>query len=511
MRPHTRTEPCPVCDGHRDMPQGQGVRCWGATAADRSYAHCTRDELAGAIQQHAQTGGYPHRLAGKCDCGATHGGAEITPIGSAAREIVAIYDYRSADGAIVYQVLRYHPKTFRQRRPIGAHQWSWSVDRSLWVPYRLPELLAAVAAGDTVWIVEGEKDADAMHAAGHVATCNPCGAGKWPAAFARHFTGASVVIVRDKDDPGTKHARDVFRSLRLTCASIRVVEARAGKDAADHLKHGHTAEQFVGVWPAEDLRQTDPVAWKRREIRLSIDTSDPLAEVSHVDAMKRPDEPSWPTGLGSDTERLPCFRGVVLISGVPSAGKSFLALASAIDAARFGWDVLYLSAEMADRPVAKRIDQISSGEVPERFTHVDVRFGVTVEGLLDWVEARVSERPTLVVIDSLSSFADQFERQNENDPHAMGILRRIVMWAINVRRRTDGNVSFILLSESNKEGRAKGRFADHKADLALTMSTSADHSSVKEIEVTKSWEHETGALGEFGLSWVTGRMSKYAP
>lgn len=491
------------------MPQGHGVRCWGATADNGEYAHCTREELARGIKQHPQTGGYPHRLTGACACGQTHGGAIVTPIGSAARTIDAVYDYRDENGRLVFEVVRMHPKTFRQRRPDGSGGFTWSVDRSLWVPYRLPELLAAIAAGDTVSIAEGEKDVDALHAAGHVATCNPCGAGKWPSSFARYFAGANVVIIRDKDEPGTKHARDVFKSLRHVAASIRVVEARIGKDAHDHLAGGFSFEQLVQVWPDCDLRQSDVQAWKRRAVRLSLDTSEPLREVSHSAILARPAEPTWPTGLSDPRASLEHFRGVVLIAGAPSAGKSFLALASAIDAARCGWDVLYLSAEMADLPLAKRIDLVSRRDVPESFVHVDVRFGVTLESMLEWIEARVTERPTLIVFDSLSSLADQFDTQNEHDPHAMGILRRIVMWAINVRRETDGQIAFMLLSESNKEGRAKGRFADHKADMAIAMTTSVEHPSVKVIEVVKSWEHETGELGEFALSWHTGRMERY--
>lgn len=35
--------------------------------------------------------------------------------------------------------------------------------------YRLPEIMAAIAAGHEVWLAEGEKDADALTAAGVVA------------------------------------------------------------------------------------------------------------------------------------------------------------------------------------------------------------------------------------------------------------------------------------------------------------------------------------------------------
>ena len=45
--------------------------------------------------------------------------------------------------------------------------------------YRLPDVLEAAARGDRVFVCEGEKDVEAVRAAGGVATCNPGGAGNW--------------------------------------------------------------------------------------------------------------------------------------------------------------------------------------------------------------------------------------------------------------------------------------------------------------------------------------------
>jgi hypothetical protein len=93
--------------------------------------------------------------------------------------IVATYDYCDEHGAVLFQVVRFAPKTFRQRQPKDA-DWSWKMDGVRRVLYRLPELLA----GDlttTVFIAEGEKDADALVKLGLLATTNVSGAGKWHA------------------------------------------------------------------------------------------------------------------------------------------------------------------------------------------------------------------------------------------------------------------------------------------------------------------------------------------
>src|SRR5262249_33574881 len=54
-------------------------------------------------------------------------------------KIVKTYDYTDANGALLYQVCRLEPKSFRQRRPDGkgGHIWDAGERR---VPYRWPEL-----------------------------------------------------------------------------------------------------------------------------------------------------------------------------------------------------------------------------------------------------------------------------------------------------------------------------------------------------------------------------------
>ena len=52
--------------------------------------------------------------------------------------IVATYDYVDARGTLVFQVVRFAPKDFRQRRPDGKGGWMWSVKDIEAVPYNLP-------------------------------------------------------------------------------------------------------------------------------------------------------------------------------------------------------------------------------------------------------------------------------------------------------------------------------------------------------------------------------------
>ena len=99
---------------------------------------------------------------------------------------VATYDYTDANGEFLFQVVRYEPKTFRQRRRVvrmdgtsAGISWEYNIKGISRVLYRLPKVKAA----GQVLIVEGEKDVESLEKLGFVATCNPGGAcnhaGKW--------------------------------------------------------------------------------------------------------------------------------------------------------------------------------------------------------------------------------------------------------------------------------------------------------------------------------------------
>jgi len=241
----TAASPCPICGGHDREPRGRGRRCHGFLDSTGRYARCAREELAGAIEP-GPDGLYPHLLTGRCRCGQTHGEAEREERG----RIVATYDYRDEGGKLLFQVVRFDPKGFRQRRPDGAGDWIWNVNNVRLVPYHLHEIAAAVAADDPVYVCEGEKDADRVRALGLAATCNPQGAGKWRAEYAEPFRGAADVrIVADRDRPGYQHAAQVAASLEAVGARVVVLEAATGKDVSDHLDAGHGLDELVVMDP----------------------------------------------------------------------------------------------------------------------------------------------------------------------------------------------------------------------------------------------------------------------
>jgi putative DNA primase/helicase len=154
-------------------------------------------------------------------------------------------------------VVRFDPKDFRQRRPDGNGGWIWTVKGVRRVPYRLPELIATPIE-TSVFIVEGEKDADNLAMLGLAATCNAGGAvkqrddgtpgrSKWRPELNRYFHGRNVIVVPDNDNAGRDHARAVAADLLSIVARLRILELPGLKskgDVSDWLDAGGTREEL---------------------------------------------------------------------------------------------------------------------------------------------------------------------------------------------------------------------------------------------------------------------------
>ena len=180
-------------------------------------------------------------------------------------EIVATYDYRTAAGELLYQAVRFRPKDFRQRRPGPGGAWVYNLQGVRRVLYRLSEVLAAVSRGERVYVVEGEKDADALARLGLCATTNAMGAkAPWLKDYSEALCGADVAILPDHDEPGREHAEKVRRALRGVARSVRVL-ALPGLpehgDVSDWLAAGGTREALEALieeCPANTAPQAVP-------------------------------------------------------------------------------------------------------------------------------------------------------------------------------------------------------------------------------------------------------------
>lgn len=337
------------------------------------------------------------------------------------RRIVAAYDYHDENGELLYQVVRFDPKDFRQRRPDGDG-WAWNMKGVRRALYRLPDVLDAVQRDALVYVVEGERDADSINASdpdaggAFVATCNVGGAGKWRPEYSETLRGARVVIVADKDEPGRRHALDVRASLQGVAASVAIVEAKTGKDASDHLAVGHALDELVPYSKAP----AEPPAQERLRVWVACDLRAILTEK--------------PRDVRFIVDRLIAEDDGCVLTAAPKDGKTYLAASIAIECALgrrvFGrYDVqaasrvLWLDEEMGIVKLQRRLQRLARGlelgedELGILATNLRLfpQQGLTLtaaDGVREF-HAEVDEfKPGLVIVDSFAAVTAGIDDSN---------------------------------------------------------------------------------------------------
>ena len=158
-------------------------------------------------------------------------------------------EYQNADGSFVVTKEGKRKKTFRQKRPDADKPdgWLWNVDGVPPLPYRLPELIEAIAVGSAVLIVEGEARSISYDPGISRRRAAPA-ARRSGAPNMRHPCAAPMrVILPDNDEAGRAHMNVVAASLQGVAASIRVLELPGlppKGDIVDWATTGGTAEQL---------------------------------------------------------------------------------------------------------------------------------------------------------------------------------------------------------------------------------------------------------------------------
>lgn len=305
---------------------------------------------------------------------------------STAPKVVARYQYRDENGEPVLEVRRLTPKSFRQYRPDGKGGWLPGAKGVRKVPYRLPEVLAAVKDGDVVFVAEGEKDCDVLVAHGLTATCNAGGAGKWTDDHAAFLAGADVVVIADNDDPGRAHAEKVRASLEGIAATVAVVQAADGKDAAAHFAAGHGISDFVPLLPT-------------------------VAESRFID---------WSTFWERDRTEADWLLEPVLARGRGHSiyaphkqGKSLFTLWVVLQLIRAGVVVIYCDFEMTEDDVWERLVDMGCGPDTDLsrlrywllpvLSPLDTAKGATqLLGVIDEVQADFPDEHVAVILDTTS-------------------------------------------------------------------------------------------------------------
>lgn len=328
------------------------------------------------------------------------------------------WDYHDADGTVIYQVVRFEKqgeKHYYQRTPNSRGDWVKGLNGVTPTLYRLPDVLRAAAAGETIYIAEGEKCADALRRLGLTATTNSGGAGKWRPSFNVYLRGASAVVVcEDNDEPGRTHATNVALSARRIVPDTRVIrfpDLPKGGDVADWLAAGHTRDDL-------DARAAEP------EQELIAASDAPLTKT--VDAINAPTAPIDVNDLLL-MERRPTLwyapgfvrEGLGLLVGQPNVGKTPNAIQLAIAIATGGkWmgqvqchqaKVLYLGMEYSPQELIPMFDVSRCGQVIPRDTllvkTIEDDFPTTPEEAIAELEWYITEMGVqVIIIDVLTAF-----------------------------------------------------------------------------------------------------------
>jgi len=152
--------------------------------------------------------------------------------GSFSKRVKEIYTYQYEDGTLAYQVVRFEPKNFAQRRQVNG-AWVWGVPKEVRrVVYRLPQILKT-KNNEWIYIVEGEKDVHKLESLGLVATTTPMGASNWSSHYSAWFKNRWVAVIPDNDPQGQSYANSVIEDLKNVCGRLKLVRLTGILDKGD--------------------------------------------------------------------------------------------------------------------------------------------------------------------------------------------------------------------------------------------------------------------------------------
>lgn len=178
------------------------------------------------------------------------------------KRIEAVYPYYDENGVYQYSKIRFEGKKIIYA-VIDEKNNTYKVGKGNIknTLYRLPELLQAIKNNEPVYIVEGEKDADALSMCGCTAT-TAGSVSDWKKEYSRFFKGAKVYILPDNDEPGMRLCKQIQKDLKhFAYYSVYTLTSLKSKgDVSDYLSDGHTIEDVRRL--IEDAKNDpDRVSW----------------------------------------------------------------------------------------------------------------------------------------------------------------------------------------------------------------------------------------------------------
>ena len=208
------------------------------------------------------------------------------------------------------------------------------------------DLEAAIQAGSTVLVVEGEKDCDTVSTlGGAIAVTNSGGAGSWGSFDWSPLKDAiNIVVVADHDKPGYDRVQNLGNHLRkITKATVTGGAPKAGKDVTDHILAGFGVQDLGPIEIVAVPEKEDPIetaiehekvviqireeARKRARQEASSKLATPLSIKTLREILDLEFDDDWVIpGLLEKADRL-------ILTGIEGGGKSYFLRQMAIMAA----------------------------------------------------------------------------------------------------------------------------------------------------------------------------------
>lgn len=309
------------------------------------------------------------------------------------RDLIDMYDYYDASGKYAYSKLRYQrpgeDKFFRFGFVENGKCDFKNITKERYL-YNLKQVQEAIKRGETVFIVEGEKDVETMKKIGLTATTSG-GAKTWTVEhgkeFAEFFRGAEVVILQDNDNAGKAMTENIIRDIKGICARYKVIIPSTVEhgDVTDYLNDGHSKQDLLSM--------IDAVAWEQKKSLL----------VRASDVVQTPTEWLWYPYIVSNN--------VNIFGGEAGTGKTWnlmlLAAAITLQTQPEGMpgilkkrgNVLYIGGEDGNSDTASRLQSV--GANMKNVFLVEDRIDIMSNVFLNLID---ESKPVLVIIDPLLSY-----------------------------------------------------------------------------------------------------------
>jgi len=373
---------------------------------------------------------------------------------------VAMYDYSDEAGKLLFQVCRFEPKTFRQRRPDGNGGWIWNMKGVRPVLYNLCQVMAA----KSVLVCEGEKDCESAGGLDLTATTNAMGAGKWKPEYAASLKGKRVCVIADADAPGLAHAHDVARSLVGVAESVRLIEALPQtKDLTEWVEGGGTREGLLEIikgTPA--LTATQVETWKAR----AEETSNPWARAETMRTFLA-DTDNDLAFLDPHT-RIIARESITELFAPRGVGKSLFALWLAVQCSRRGLRVMVIDRDNPRSVVKQRLRSFGADPEISTLKAISREKCPPLTNADAWALFPYADHD-VVILDSLDSAAEGVGEQDSAKPS------RAIAPLLDIARRENGPAVLVLGNcvKTAAHSRGSGVIED-RADIVYEVRDATD-------------------------------------